>query len=338
MKTEISAVLITRDAGKTIERCIKSLQGFDEVLVLDTGSTDNTVLLCQKAGARVVTMPREDPFHFANARNLAMGHAKHQWIFTIDADEVLRAGSIGAIRKVLSGGIAEQDGYGGIHMNYPPDGKSDPMPTRRLMLFKKGKWTWCHRVHERLIPKKKGRCIMEPVDAICVEHRPMGEREGRRVQNVELLELTVKEEPDHLFAFLQLGIEYIHREEWLKALSPLEKYVNADHCEGVFGRSAARMFYGKALFRYKNFQEGMNQFVMASDDAPGRREPPYWAALELIRAGLLPDALHWFERVQGIKPSDEPSFSLYSSDLQGTLVQDTISECKRMMEGAKAPQ
>src|ERR1700675_1152507 len=82
----LSAALIVRDEAVMLGDCLRSLCGFaDEVVVVDTGSTDGTRELAAGLGARVVTFPwRGD---FAAARNEALRHARGRWILYVDADE-----------------------------------------------------------------------------------------------------------------------------------------------------------------------------------------------------------------------------------------------------------
>ena len=90
----VSAVLITKNEEKFIGRCLKSLEGLDQVIVHDTGSTDKTVQIARQMGADVSEV-KISPFHFAQARNQAMMRAKNRWVLSIDADEILRPGSLG---------------------------------------------------------------------------------------------------------------------------------------------------------------------------------------------------------------------------------------------------
>lgn len=335
MIQNVSAVLIVKNGVNTIRRCVESLGGLDEVLIYDTGSTDGTQDICRKLNATVVQAKEINPFHFANARNAAMGHAKHKWSLTIDADDVLLDGSIAAVRDALKAPSAE--GYLGTHLNYPPDAmkKDTPLPSSRVMLFKKGYWAWKWRIHERLF-KTSEKARTKKQHGLMVEHRPTGDRSTRRDQNLELLKLSIKEDPDHVFAFLQLGLEHIHREEWKNAVEPLREYIRINQCEGFLGKGAARMHLGRALARSGDLQHSMDEFMAARIYAPGRREPLYWAATELIRAGYLPDALWWLEEALKLKPRETPAFSLYSAAAQGTLIEDTIRECKRMMKEVDA--
>lgn len=336
MGNSISAVLIVKDGAKTLTRCLESLQGFDEILIYDTGSTDGTQDLCRELGARVIQGLVIKPFHFANARNAALGHAKNPWVFTIDADEVLKKGSLEAMRTALLK-MPYGRGFYGTHLNYPPDAtkKDEPLPSARVMLFAKEHWRWKWRIHERLCVIS-GKERTNKIAALVVEHRPKGNRTARRNQNIELLEISLKEDPSHIFALLQLGIEYCHREAWAKAVEPLAEYIRIGQCAGFLGRAAAQMHLGRALARSGDLQGAMNVFVAARENTPGRREPLYWAAVELIKAGLLPDAVWWLEEALKMEPRHTPAFPLYSAAAQGNLIKDTLVECRQMMEKVEA--
>ena len=84
----LSAVLIARDEAEFLGGCLESLSGIvDEVVVVDTGSVDETPDIARRFGAVVVHHPwRED---FAEARNVSLDRATGRWILYIDADERL---------------------------------------------------------------------------------------------------------------------------------------------------------------------------------------------------------------------------------------------------------
>jgi glycosyltransferase involved in cell wall biosynthesis len=85
----LSATLIVRDEERNLPECIGSLDGVvDEVVVVDTGSTDRTSEAARELGARVVSHPWRDDF--AEARNVALDAARGEWILYLDADERLR--------------------------------------------------------------------------------------------------------------------------------------------------------------------------------------------------------------------------------------------------------
>ncbi len=82
---KLSAVLIARNEEAMIGRALASLRGFDEIVVLDTGSGDRTIAIAEEMGARVETGFAwcDD---FAAARNAAAGKARGAWILSVDCD------------------------------------------------------------------------------------------------------------------------------------------------------------------------------------------------------------------------------------------------------------
>ncbi len=81
-----SVVILTLNEERNLPRCLASVRECDDVVVLDSGSTDRTVELARAAGARVFTRPFDD---FAGQRNFAQGEIpfRHPWVFHLDADE-----------------------------------------------------------------------------------------------------------------------------------------------------------------------------------------------------------------------------------------------------------
>lgn len=83
----ITAVIITYNAADTIKPCLEALvKVCDEILVLDSFSDDGTVEICKEIGVRI--LPQEW-LGYAQTKNLGNSLAKHDWILSIDADEVL---------------------------------------------------------------------------------------------------------------------------------------------------------------------------------------------------------------------------------------------------------
>lgn len=82
-----TAVVISHNVADTIGDCVSALRRVcEEVLVLDTHSTDGTIEICEKLGATVV---QQEWHGFAKTKNIGNQLAKHDWILSIDADEVL---------------------------------------------------------------------------------------------------------------------------------------------------------------------------------------------------------------------------------------------------------
>ena len=83
----ISIVLITKNAANSLEKCLNSLQKFDDVIVYDNGSSDNTVEIARSYSN--VNLHQGDFFGFGKTKAHAVSLAKHDWVFSLDSDETI---------------------------------------------------------------------------------------------------------------------------------------------------------------------------------------------------------------------------------------------------------
>ena len=110
-QVRISQCMIVRNEEKNIEQALswgKSVMW--EQVVVDTGSTDRTVELAKRMGARVVTFPWVDDF--AAAKNYAIEQAQGDWIAFLDADEYMTPEDAGKLKALID--CLEPDVYDGI--------------------------------------------------------------------------------------------------------------------------------------------------------------------------------------------------------------------------------
>ena len=80
--------------------CLASISEADEIIVCDTGSTDDTIKIATEANVKLIHYKWDDDF--AAARNYVKDHAAHDWVLSIDADEILKPGSVAAIKESIS--------------------------------------------------------------------------------------------------------------------------------------------------------------------------------------------------------------------------------------------
>jgi glycosyltransferase involved in cell wall biosynthesis len=100
----LSVCMIVRDEERCLARALESVHGLaDQLVVVDTGSTDRTIEIARTAGAEVFSLPW--PGSFAVARNHSIGLARCPWVLVLDADEWLDDQAIDAIQRVISVGI-----------------------------------------------------------------------------------------------------------------------------------------------------------------------------------------------------------------------------------------
>jgi glycosyltransferase involved in cell wall biosynthesis len=149
-RSSLSVVILTKDAGTTIQQCLDSVSWADEVLVIDGGSSDDTVSRCERAGARVIRRPATE--NFGEERNVGIDSAKGDWILQLDADEVVGLEFREALVGVLQRGepaaaykFRRRNTFLGHRMRH---GGWDH---HSLHLFRRGLARYEGRVHERLI-------------------------------------------------------------------------------------------------------------------------------------------------------------------------------------------
>ncbi len=94
----ISVTILTKNSSKTLEKTLESLKGFSEVLIYDNGSVDSTLEIAKKfPNTKIV---QGEFFGFGPSHNIASSLATHDWIFSLDSDEVVSENLAGEILKM----------------------------------------------------------------------------------------------------------------------------------------------------------------------------------------------------------------------------------------------
>lgn len=91
--SKFSAVLIVKNGGATLLECLNSLKSFDEIILLENGSSDDTLEIAYKFKENFPNLRIEQSefIGFGALKNLALSYARNEWVFNIDADEVLES-------------------------------------------------------------------------------------------------------------------------------------------------------------------------------------------------------------------------------------------------------
>lgn len=107
-KVDISAIVITRNEEKKIEERIKDLNFAKEIIVIDSGSTDKTVEIAKKLGAKIYPFAKGN---FQARRNKGAKEARHEWLLYVDADEKVTAALRGEIVSIVKSKSVEANQY-----------------------------------------------------------------------------------------------------------------------------------------------------------------------------------------------------------------------------------
>jgi glycosyltransferase involved in cell wall biosynthesis len=110
----LTVIILTKDVADRIERLMESVTWADEILVVDSGSTDDTLSICRRYTDKILEHPYEG---YARQQNFALDHASHDWVFLVDSDEWVPAELAREVRETIDRG-ASQEGYFLYRDNY----------------------------------------------------------------------------------------------------------------------------------------------------------------------------------------------------------------------------
>ena len=111
-ENKISVVINTYNARQHLEKVLESVKDFDEVVVCDMESTDDTVEIAKRYGCKIVTFPKANHKSAEPARTFAIQSASHKWVLVVDADELITP----ELREVLYLRIASPDCPAGYYI------------------------------------------------------------------------------------------------------------------------------------------------------------------------------------------------------------------------------
>ncbi len=215
MDNLISAALIVRDEEKHLDGCLQSISGLvDEIVVVDTGSSDRSRKIAAAHGARLVDYEWRDDF--AAARNHAIDHVTGDWILYIDADERVRAGDRRAVEAALA-----KPGLCACTVRFHPRTGFTAYPEYRLFRHDP-RIRFRGAIHETILPDLEGivaagqgRIGSAP---LTIDHLGYdGDQSHKSERNLRLLQKQVREDPRRIYLWWHLGCVHRDRGEMTEA-------------------------------------------------------------------------------------------------------------------------
>jgi glycosyltransferase involved in cell wall biosynthesis len=203
----LSAAIIVKDEADRLDACLTSLRGLvDEIVVVDTGSTDGTVAVAEQHGAVVAHEPWHDDF--AAPRNRGLELATGDWILYVDADEQVE-GDFAAARALL----ADADDRVGFRVRFVP--RVGWTPFREYRLWRnRPDIRFVGHIHESIVPgiqaaAETGGLAIEAFDRLTIRHFGYeGDRADKRARDEPLLVAEIARDPDRPFVYDHLARVY----------------------------------------------------------------------------------------------------------------------------------
>ena len=308
-KYKICVYAISKNEEKFINRWVDSIKDADEIYVLDTGSTDNTVELLKKKGVNVISK-KITPWRFDVARNesLSLVPSDTNICICLDLDEVISEGWRKALEENWDENtdrifynynwlldennipkvsfyiekIHRRKGYYWTHpvhevLSY--DGEESFITLDNMTLnhypdekiHKRHGYKWTHPVHEILSLTENKEENKKVVEQITVNHYP--DNTKSRSSYLPLLEFSVKEDPDDDRNMHYLGREYMYYGKYQEAITTLKKHLNMEKAVWKDERCASMRFIARSYRYLEKYKEAIYWYEKAIIEAPYLRDP-----------------------------------------------------------------
>lgn len=308
----VSVCMIVWNEEELLPKALASVEGLaDEIIVVDTGSKDNTMEVARGFGARVFS--GIDRMHKGEARNHALRAASGDWCVVLDADEQI-ADPVG-FREFLEGTDANSVF---IRLAFMDKSDNQTLSYHQMRAWPKGQFFYKYRAHEVPIPAGEWGKIAR-TDFVW-EHRPPPDRAWKTDYTLNRLLLDVKENPDDPRPIYYLGRQFRYRGEWKEAAKWLERYLENP------GRDSADAWMDLSLC-YAGLgqtQKRIQALHQACAAMPMRRD--WWGTLASIyheqgNDSLAADLLKLALNI----PFPENSYATHS--WYGPYIHDLLSRC-----------
>jgi FkbM family methyltransferase len=325
----ISLCMIVRDNARTLRSSLESIRPWvDEMIVIDTGSTDDTPKIAQDMGARVYHFPWCDSF--SAARNESLRHARGRWIFWMDSDDTIDAANGGRLQE-LGRRDTDPGVLGYVMQVHCPgagrDGRGDMTVVDHVKLFRnRPDMRFDGRIHEQILPAigaAGGEVVFTDIFVVHsgYDHSPEGQKR-KLERDLHLLNLELSERPNHPFTLFNFGMTYTDVGRYEEACDSLKRSIAHSGCMDSHLRKAY------ALLVYCQLQGGQREAAEETcrrglELFPTDVELRFRRALILQESGQLDQAAAIYRSV--LEPQKERYFSSLVRGITGYLTRQNLA-------------
>ncbi|NIA16702.1 MAG: tetratricopeptide repeat protein [Nitrospiraceae bacterium] len=331
MGRSISVAMIVRDEAGQIAQCLDALAGLaDEVCVVDTGSTDDTIAIVRRHGAKVDFFPWCGDF--SAARNISLDGCTGDWILVLDADEriapkdraeicALARGPLDRCYRFTTRNYTNTDAVSEFHPCAPSDpharGFAGWYPSVKVRMFPRGAGARFEgRVHEVVNRSLEAAGVRVVPCSVPIHHYPYLKSADRVLAKQQMyLELGLKkvaEHPDDANAHAELGNQYADLGDYASAAAAYREALRRDPSNAVVAKDL-----GGVLYLLDRRAEAEQALGIALRLDPSLVEG--WRNLGVIHVAQerWAEAVACFERALAIDPASPDGYRYLAVALQG---------------------
>ena len=269
-KYKVSVYAICKNESKNIKKWYNSMKEADEIIVLDTGSTDESLNILKELPKVKLYQEEIKPWRFDVARNKSLSYVSKDTDICVctDIDERFEEGWRDTLEKYWHKDITRAK----YLYNWSFDSYGKPGTTFYLnKIHSRNDYVWVHPVHEVLECLTNEKEILIP--GITLNHYQ--DYTKPRSSYLPLLELSVKEKPNDDRNIHYLGREYMYYKEWDKCIDMLHKHLKLPTATWKDERCASMRYIAFSYLNKGYIEEAIMWYKKAIEEAPYLREPYY---------------------------------------------------------------
>ncbi len=296
---KLSLCMIVKDEEKFLPGCLESVKNIvDEIIIVDTGSTDRTVEIACSYGAKIFFFEWKNDFSLA--RNESLKHATGEWILILDADERLNPGQEEKIKRYL------QTNFDALYVkviNLGRDGNPEVVNEYPRLFRKKEGIKFEGKIHEQIAPsilRADGKLAKTDLTITHLGYGQSPEVMNKKYErNLSLLLEQVKENPYDAYAYYHIGVIKILKGEKNEGIEHLKKAISIPSDKSNLTgpiRAVIHNIIGKYEIQNDNFAEASGHFMKSSKLAPTQVSAYYYSGLAHMEQHNFAVAVSFFEK------------------------------------------
>ena len=214
----LSLCMVVKNEEENISRCLQSIDSaVDEIIIVDTGSTDHTKDISERYGASVFDFSWQDDF--SAARNEGIRRATGDWILWLDADEMVDQDDLLALQNAINTSIEK---YLAIHLiNFYGETTNirDSFQVGQVRLFQNKVGVFFEgRIHEHLNIPNADQVTDIPVRVYHFGYmQNVMTKKHKHDRNIRMLNMEALDQPDNPWIYYHLASEYFNTQQYIKA-------------------------------------------------------------------------------------------------------------------------
>ncbi len=241
MPVSLSLAMIVKNEERVLGRILSQVAGLcDELVVVDTGSTDGTVALAESLGAKVFHFEWIDDF--AAARNEAFSHCTGDWILWLDADDLITEAHCQQLLALKQSGLNDQlDAVVcSYQIAFDANGQCLISMARERLLRRAAGGSWQFPIHEAFV-LPENTVILERLDIAIEHHKPPAYIERSVDRNLNLLEALIERGDQSPRTWYYYGKELRHHGRLAEAIAAFTRHLELNANERISGYQAMHL-------------------------------------------------------------------------------------------------